>query len=199
MILKMNEALIKQVQLARVKNHELISKGTGIDKSTVSLHLSSKRQISVDHAKLYSKFLKIPLIKVLDDNIVKYRIVRYVDDTGIVFPPSEDDDHIIVTPNSIEKEDLKVIYHIKRDLIYWYTSEQTCKNNDIINHPCYIKSKDKSYLGTVLSINAKTRKTTFETLYPTHKTHTVKSEIVYPITAQSYLKYTQVIKIDNSL
>ena len=195
----MNEALIKQVQLARVKNHELISKGTGIDKSTVSLHLSSKRQISVDHAKLYSKFLKIPLIKVLDDNIVKYRIVRYVDDTGVVIPPSEDDDHIIVTPNSIEKEDLKVIYHIKRDLIYWYASEQTCKNNDIIKHPCYIKSKDKSYLGIVLSINAKTRKTTFETLYPPHTTHTVKSDIVYPITAQSYLKYTQAIKIDNSL
>ena len=103
----MNEALIKQVLLARIKNHDLISKGTGIDKSTVSLHLSSKRQISVDHAKLYAKFLKVPLIKVLDDNIVKYRVVRYVDDTGVVIPPTEDDDHLVITPNEISKKESK--------------------------------------------------------------------------------------------
>ena len=47
-ILKMNEALIRQIDIAKIKNHDLISKGTGIDKSTVSLHLSSKRRINID-------------------------------------------------------------------------------------------------------------------------------------------------------
>jgi hypothetical protein len=200
MILKMNEALIKQVILARVKNHDLISKGTGIDKSTVSLHLSSKRQISVDHAKEYAKFLKVPLIKVLDDNIVKYRVVRYVDDSGVVMPPSEDDDHLVIVPNSIEKrKSSKVIYHIDRDLVYWYSSDKNCENFDIINHPCYIKTKDKAYLGIVLSHNPKTHNITFADIQPKFKEHKVKATHCYPITSLSYLKYTTAIKIDNSL
>ena len=199
MILKMNEALIKQVLLARIKNHDLISKGTGIDKSTVSLHLSSKRQISVDHAKLYAKFLKVPLIKVLDDNIVKYRVVRYVDDSGVVIPPTEDDDHLVITPNEIQKKNLKVIYHLERDLVYWYHPEISCNNSEFINHPCYIKTKDKAYLGIVLSHNPKTHSVTFADIQPKYKEHKVKSTICYPITAQFYLKYTSAQKIDNSL
>ena len=199
MILKMNEALIKQVILARVKNHDLISKGTGIDKSTVSLHLSSKRQISVDHAKLYAQFLKLPLIKVLDDSIIKYRIVRYVNDSGIVIPPSEDDDHLVIVPNQIQKTNARVIYHLERDLVYWYDPETSCNNSEFINHPCYIKTKDKAYLGIVLSHNPKTLSVTFADIQPKYKEHKVKATICYPITAQYYLKYTSVQKIDNSL
>ena len=173
MILKMNEALIKQVLLARIKNHDLISKGTGIDKSTVSLHLSSKRQISVNHAKLYAKFLKVPLIKVLD--------------------------HLVITPNEIQKKNLKVIYHLERDLVYWYHPEISCNNSNIIDHPCYIKTKDKAYLGIVLSHNPKTHSVTFADIQPKYKEHRVKSTTCYPITAQFYLKYSSAQKIDNSL
>ena len=90
-ILKMNEALIRQIDIAKIKNHDLISKGTGIDKSTVSLHLSSKRRINIEQAYKYADFLKVPVIKVIDENVVKYRVVRYVNDFGEVNPPTEDD------------------------------------------------------------------------------------------------------------
>ena len=61
-ILKMNEALIRQIDIAKIKNHDLISKGTGIDKSTVSLHLSSKRRINIEQAYKYAEFIKVHVI-----------------------------------------------------------------------------------------------------------------------------------------
>ena len=100
----------------------------------------------------------------------------------------------------IEKnQSSKVIYHIDRDLVYWYSSDKNCVNFDIINHPCYIKTKDKAYLGIVLSHNPKTHNITFADIQPKFKEHKVKATHCYPITSQSYLKYTTAIKIDNSL
>ena len=77
--------------------------------------------------------------------------------------------------------------------------DKNCENSDIINHPCYIKTKDKSYLGIVLSHNPKTHNITFADIQPKFKEHKLKATHCYPITSQSYLKYTTAIKIDNSL
>ena len=70
----MNEALIRQVEIAKRKNKDInnqtISDGTGIHKSTVSEHLSSQKRLSIEQAKSYAKYLDIPLIRVIDDNIL---------------------------------------------------------------------------------------------------------------------------------
>ena len=197
-ILKMNEALIRQIDIAKIKNHDLISKGTGIDKSTVSLHLSSKRRINIEQAYKYAEFLKVPVIKVIDENVVKYRVVRYVSISGEVNPPTEDDFEIIVCPNQIEKKEEKIIYDKKKNTAYWYSPNFDYNNSNIENEYCYIKNKFKSYLGTITKHNKKTNMITFFNFH-TQKEMKVKSEIGHPITSITFCNFTTDKKINNSL
>ena len=59
-----NEELIIIKSKSGIKNNDIISRGTGIDKSTVSLHFSGKRLINVDQAKLYANFFEVPIQRV---------------------------------------------------------------------------------------------------------------------------------------
>ena len=136
---KMNEALIKVINNAKIKNHDLISKGTGIDKSTVSLHLSGKGEINIHHAKKYAKYLDISLLDVLDETTIKYRVVKYVNYKGIVGPPTEEDFHVIVSPNEKRALDRFVIYDKFLNQCYWYSKNINCSNADVVNKYCYIK------------------------------------------------------------
>ena len=78
----------EKIDIAKIKNHDLISKGTGIDKSTVSLHLSSKRRINIEQAYKYADFLKVPVIKVIDEisissNLLKNDSEIFIEDGSI--------------------------------------------------------------------------------------------------------------------
>ena len=196
MPIKMNDALIKQINIAKIKNHDLISKGTGIDKSTISLHLNSKRPLSIEHAKEYAKYLNIPLIKVIDDSIVKYRVVKYIDPLGEVHNPNEDEFDVIIAPNELTKIEQYCIYDKEKNTIYWYDPKITCKEVNVIGKYTFIKSKDKSYLGVVLKENKGT--VTFVNRH-TNKTITVQCANCHPMTAITFCDFATHTKVENSL
>ncbi len=196
-ISKMNEALIKQFKLAKVKNYDVLAKGTGIDKSTISLHLSNKRKISLDHAKQYSDFLNVPLIKIIDDNISKYRVVRYVDDFGKVTAGDEDDDDIIVMPNEIEKTSDKVIYHKEQQMAYWYNPNIDCFKVNIIGKLCYVKSENQSRIGKIVTITK--ANIVVQDLMNKETYKISKNNKCYPIVSIELLEYSNSVKLENSL
>ena len=196
MKIKMNEALIKQINLAKVKNHSIIEKATGIDKSTISLHLNSRRPISIEQARAYAKFLDVPLIKVIDDTVVKYRVVKYSDDLGEVVDPTEEDFDVILAPNEIETSEQYCIYDKKRNTVYWYDPKQSCETHETTNEYCYIKTIDKSYLGNVLS-HDKTH-IEFINIHTTKKIK-IKFHKCFPLTAITFCDFATATKINNSL
>jgi len=196
MPIKMNEALIKQINLAKIKNHDLISKATGIDKSTISLHLNSKRPLSIEHAKEYAEFLNIPLIKVIDDTVVKYRVVKYIDLQGEVHNPNEDEFDVIISPNELKKTEQYCIYDKERNDVYWYDPKVTCKVVNVVGKYTFIKSKDKSYLGIVLKEDK--GKVTFINQH-TQKTLTINHQNCYPMTAITFCDFATHTKVENSL
>ena len=85
-----NKALINQFEIKGKFSQTDISKLTGIDKSTVSLHLSGSRQISIRHAEKYAKILNVPLHLVLEDKIAEYPITHYINEKKIIIKKSED-------------------------------------------------------------------------------------------------------------
>ena len=193
---KMNEALIKQINLAKVKNHSIIEKATGIDKSTISLHLNSRRPISIEQAKAYAKFLDIPLIKVIDDTVVKYRVVKYSDENGEVSDPTEEDFDVILAPNEISTSSQYCIYDKKRNTVYWYDPKQSCETTETINEYCYIKTDTIDYLGSVINHD----KTNIEFLnIHTNKKIKTKFHKCYPLTGITFCKFATVTKIHNAL
>ena len=196
MTIKMNEALIKEINKAKVKNHSIIEKATGIDKSTISLHLNSRRPISIEQARAYAKFLDIPLIKVIDDTVVKYRVVKYVNKEGTVSNPTEWDFDVILAPNEIKKEDQLCIYDKERNSVYWYDPKKSCHEHNVINRYCFIKSVDGEFLGYV-----KTYKGKDMTYFNVHmqKIIKTKTEICYPIVAITFLDFAKQTKVENSL
>ena len=119
-----NEALIKQVAKFRKtnkeSNNEVISAKTGIDKSTVSLHLSSQRQVSLADCRKYAQFLNLPLIKVIDDKLVKYPVSAYVNNDGEVLMRQPHQNEIIIQPNAIESTGEYAIYNQDFQSLHWY-------------------------------------------------------------------------------
>tara|TARA_R100001460_G_scaffold106117_1_gene153378 strand:+ start:147 stop:761 length:615 start_codon:yes stop_codon:yes gene_type:complete len=201
---KMNEALIKVINNAKIKNHDLISKGTGIDKSTVSLHLSGKREINIHHAKKYAKYLDISLLDVLDETTIKYRVVKYVNYKGIVGPPTEEDFHVIVSPNEKRALDRFVIYDKFLNQCYWYSKNINCSNADVVNKYCYIKgvpNKSFDMLGTVIEEKKIKGKHMIKLINQYQKSKEINMEysMCYPITAITFLNFSNSIKIDNKL
>ena len=196
----MNEALIKQVGLAKKKNPEItnltIAIATGIHRSTVSQHLNSEKKLSIDHAREYSDFLKIPLIKVIDDYTVKYRIVKYLDEFGEVHNPSEEDFDVIVAPNELETSHQYCIYDKERNDVYWYDPKQTCNNSNVLNKYTFIITENKSYLGVVTKFVDKD--ITFINIH-TQKTLKEKCNICYPMTGITFCDFATLTKMSNSL
>jgi uncharacterized protein YcfL len=196
MTIKMNEALIKQINLAKVKNHSIIEKATGIDKSTISLHLNSRRPISIEQAKAYAKFLDVALIKVIDDTVVKYRVVKYVDNEGVVSNPSEEDFDVILAPNDVESLNHYAIYDKEQNTVFWYDPDVTCSNSITEKKYCFIKSKEGEFLGYVETYVK--NNLTFRNAH-TNKKHTVNCTICYPVVGVTFCDFAQHKKINNSL
>jgi len=196
----MNESLIRQYQIARLQNpdinNESISIATGIHKSTVSEQLTSKKRLSIEQAKLYAKYFKVHLVKVLDDSVVKYRVVKYIDNLGEITDPTEEDFDVILAPNELENTKQYCIYDKEKNTIYWYNPKITCKNTNLVGKYTYIKSNVKSYLGVVLKENKGT--VTFVNRH-TNKTITTKCIDCHPITAITFCDFSTATKINHEL
>ena len=169
-----NEALIKQVAKYRKtnkeSNNEVISAKTGIDKSTVSLHLSSQRQVSLADCRKYALYLNVPLIKIIDDSTVKYPIVAYANNIGEVLMRQPHQNEIIIHPNEIKTTGEYGIYNEKWQSIHFYHPEIHSENlkkldldqnntnteisvDSMINDLAYIITKQGQFIGEIKKVN----------------------------------------------
>jgi len=88
-MISVNEVLVdKLTQKGFVKNKDiyqlLLETHEGespIDITSISMHTSGTRRISLIQARQYAKSLKLPLIRVLDDYICKYPVVSNVNNS----------------------------------------------------------------------------------------------------------------------
>jgi len=202
---EMNDALIKIVQ-ERKKidsdlNNQVISDHTKIDKSSVSLHLSGKRKINIDDALNYAKYFDVPLIRILDDKVVKYPIVAYGNKEGEVLMRKPNQNEIVVCPNLIQSTNCYAIYNDFWQSIHWYEEDKSTDVIDpstMINDLCYIIGKKGHWIGEIRDYNPKTKNITYYSLH-TAKNYKDKLIIAYPILDISKLKYHAMIKIKNIL
>jgi len=213
----MNEALIRQVEIAKKKNKDInnqtISDGTGIHKSTVSEHLSSQKRLSIEQAKSYAKYLDIPLIRVIDDNIVKYPLVAYADNNGEVLMRQPHQNEIIVHPNEIKTTGEYGIYNEKWQSIHFYHPEihssnlkkldidntyETINVDNMIDDLAYLITKQGQFIGEIKKFNTKTYEIEWFSL---HTLKTTKAILIkaYPILSITKTKYALAQKIQQVL
>jgi len=192
-MVKMNKALIRVKKESGIKSNELISDGTGIDTSTVSLHFSGKRQINVEQAKLYADFFKVHIIKILDENITQYPIVAYCNTEGIVRLRNEDEWEVVIAPNDTENDGNYCICQKNSKTIFWYDPKVKLEKKATINIFCYLKNSKENYVGLIAKYlgNSKYKILNYHTL----KYFTAKIDICYPITNTSHLDYSKYYKV----
>tara|TARA_R110002020_G_scaffold301426_1_gene516867 strand:- start:990 stop:1673 length:684 start_codon:yes stop_codon:yes gene_type:complete len=213
----MNEALIKQVEIAKRKNKDInnqtISDGTGIHKSTVSEHLSSQKRLSIEQAKSYAKYLNVPLIRVIDDSTVKYPIVAYANNIGEVLMRQPHQNEIIVHPNEIRTTGEYGIYNEKWQSIHFYHPNIHSSNlkkldqdntntaisiDNMINDLAYIITKQGQFIGEITKVNLKNYEIEW---YSLHTAKTSKATLIkaYPILSVTKTKYALAQKIQQVL
>ena len=180
-----------------------LSKLSGIDKSTVSAHLTGAKKLSIYHAEKYATGLEVPVIKLVDDKIVKYSVVAYCEDDGSVRPRNEEESEAIVSENHIQSSGEFVIYQKSLDIAYFYNPKNNCENclsNKVcsIGQYSYVKTDKGNYLADVLSKPSKTKKSKI-VIKHTLKTINAKIIICYPISGISFLKNTNKYKLDSVL
>ncbi len=193
-ISEMNDNLRKYAQLKGLTKGTglALSKLTGIDKSTVSLHLTGHRKMSLEHAKKYADSLEVPIIKLIDDKSIKYPVVGYVQDDGSVRMRDENEIEVLVTDNHIQSNGNYCLVHKKQQLAYFYNPKISCKNTEIDGDYCYIKTKKGNYLGDL-----KPSKKKLETITNRHSMKTIRLvvDVYYPILSFHSLKHTDLYKI----
>ena len=213
----MNEALIKQVEIAKKNNKDInnqtISDGTGIHKSTVSEHLSSQKRLSIEQAKSYASYLKVPLIRVIDDSTVKYPIVAYANNIGEVLMRQPHQNEIIVHPNEIRTTGEYGIYNEKWQSIHFYHPDIHSENlkkldqdntntainiDNMIDDLAYIITKQGQFIGEITKVNLKTYEIEW---YSLHTAKTSKATLIkaYPILSVTKTKYALAQKIQQVL
>ena len=186
-----DKGLIKGMGLA-------LSKLSGIDKSTVSAHLTGTKKLSMYHAEKYAHGLEVPVIKLIDEKIVKYPVGAYVENNGSVRLRNEIEDEIIVSENHILNTSEVAIYNKDYDVVYFYDNDRHCHQTDVINRYCYIKTDKENFMGDIEKLNKKTLKITFWNRYT--KKYQIKKLIkAYPINSIHFLKETTLFKIQDSL
>lgn len=190
----MNENLRKYAQLKGLTKGTglALSKLTGIDKSTVSLHLTGHRKMSIEHAKKYGDSLDVPYIKLLDDNIIKYPVVGYVELDGSVRMRRENEIDICIADNDIASSNCYALFQQEQEVVFFYNPKASCKNTNTINSYCYIKSKKQNLLGT---IHKETKKSAEVYNVHTTKTSRISYDVCYPIVSIYYLKHSNLHKI----
>ena len=191
----MNDNLRKYAQLRGLTKGTglALSKLTGIDKSTVSLHLTGHRKMTLDHARKYAESLDVPLIKIIDDKSVKYPVVGYVNDDGTVRMRSENEIEVIVTDNHIESSGNYCLIQKSVNIAYFYNTEISCENSEVINEYCYIKNKKKQNLLGDIQSTKKVPKKSFNRHIG--KNVNIDIDICYPIVSIHFLNHSKVFKI----
>jgi hypothetical protein len=190
----MNENLRKYAQIKGLTKGTglALSKLTGIDKSTVSLHLTGHRKMSIEHAKKYGESLDVPYIKLLDDNIIKYPVVGYVELDGSVRMRKENEIDICIADNDIASSNCYALFQQRQEVVFFYNPKNSCKNTNTINSYCYIKSKKQNLLGSIVK---ETKKSAEVYNVHTNKTSRISYDICYPIVSIFYLKHSNLHKI----
>lgn len=172
-----------------------LSRISGIDKSTVSAHLTGSRKLSMYHAKKYAEGLDVPVIKLIDENVIKYSVGSYVNPDGTVRLRKENENSVIISEIHNTNSGELSIYEAIPDIVYFYDP----KDLDNINQSfCYIKTKNHNFLGDVINYNKKTK------MADTFNRHSFKKKRykileAYPITSIHFLKHTEMFKIQDSL
>ena len=191
---EMNDNLRKYAQLKGLTKGTglALSKLTGIDKSTVSLHLTGHRKMSLEHAKKYSDSLEVPLIKIIDDKSIKYPVVGYVQDDGSVRMRDENEIEVVVADNHIESHGNFCLIQKSVNIAYIYNPKINNKTYKIGHEYCYVKSLKKNLLGDLIKHGKKT-----QTIYNRHtfKNITLQSTMIYPIFSIHFLKHSDVYKV----
>ena len=192
-MIKMNEALIRVKKESGIKSNELIAEGTGIDTSTVSLHLSGKRRINVEQAYLYADFFKVHIIKIIDNNITQYPIVAYCNSKGLVRLRNENEWEVVLAPNDTENDGNYCIYQENAKTIFWYNPKVNVEKKEAMNIFCYLKNSHENFIGLVTRYLGKK---TYKVLnYHTLKYFTAKIDICYPINSTSHLDFSKYYKV----
>tara|TARA_R100001460_G_scaffold8734_6_gene21426 strand:+ start:5967 stop:6551 length:585 start_codon:yes stop_codon:yes gene_type:complete len=173
-----------------------LSRLSGVDKSTVSAHLTGTKKLSMYHAEKYAQGLEVPVVKILDESVIKYPIVGYVSDLGHVRMRAEHETDICIAENELVSTDCFALYQQLQETIFFYNPKKSCKNTDIINSYCYIKSEQHNFLGTIIKENKK-----YSEVYNVHeaKIKKVAFDICYPIISINYIKHANIYKIKNSI
>jgi len=180
-----------------------LSKLSGIDKSTVSAHLTGAKKLSMYHAEKYARGLEVPVIKLVDDKLVKYSVVAYCEDDGSVRPRNEEESEAIVSENHIQSTGEFAIYQKSTQIAYLYNPNnncRTCKNGDIcaIGQYSYVKTDKGNYIASVLSKPNKSKKAK---ILVRHTLKTINAKIImcYPISGISFLRNTSMHVLDSVL
>lgn len=172
-----------------------LSRMSGIDKSTVSAHLTGAKKLSMYHAKKYAEGLDVPVIKLIDENVIKYSVGSYVNPDGTVRLRKENENSVIVSEIHTTNSGELSIYEAIPDIVYFYNPKDFEKFN---NSFCYIKTKSLNFLGDVMDYNKKTK---MADTFNRHNFRKKRLKILeaYPITSIHFLKHTEIFKIQDSL
>ena len=188
-----NKALIKIKKDSGIKSNEIISEATDIDTSTTSLHFTGKRKINIEQAYLYSKFFKVHIIKILDENITQYPIVGYCNSKGVVRLRNEDEWEVVIAPNDTENDGNYCICQKNAKTIFWYDPKIIVEKKEAMNIYCYLKNTKGNYVGLVTRYLKEKRYKILN--YHTLEYFTAKIDVCYPITNTSHLDFSKYYKV----
>lgn len=201
-MISVNEVLVdklKQKGFSRNKDiYQLLLETHGgespIDITSISMHTSGTRRISLIQAKQYAKSLKLPLIRVLDDYICKYPVVSNVDSfTGIMTSRGKFQNDYLVCNNDIEyifgtlvvlsqSKNVAYLYHESRSLNpenLNLEEPQRCvfetEQGEIMGHLTDIDFDKKEATYILLKANSKPKKIKYLKCFPIHEILNLKS------------------------
>lgn len=174
-----NSAFLNVLHNKGLKSITEIAEITGLDQATVSRHVHRKQPLNQNHIEVYSKKLKVPKGKFVDDEIPSYLIVGYIDQqTGIVTARGEEDAQKAIFHNEYAKlEGAKVIYDKTGDHILRYRQTNTSPDNTY----CFVRTKELIFAGYIGFVTNVTKKSC-NVIAVGGKTYTVKDyKEIYPI------------------
>ena len=193
-MISVNEVLVDRLnQKGFVKNkdiYQLLLETHGgespIDITSISMHTSGTRRISLVQARQYAKALKLPLIRVLDDYICKYPVVSNVDSsTGIITPRGKFQNDYLVCNNDIEYMfGTLVVLTKSKNCAYLYHEARTLNPQNLnLEEPqrCLFETKDNEFMAHLIDINFDKKEATYILLKPNFKPKKIKFNKCFPI------------------
>ena len=206
---KHNPELITIKEKSEINNNDIISKGTGIDKSTVSLHFAGKRPINVEQAYRYSHFFEVPIQRILDDNIPKYRIVGYLDQaTGRVKEADKFQNiEIVICENNLIQYDDLAILSKEADMLFWFKPSINSDNVAVtpeekypLGRYCYVEVEQKHEKLALIGDIRKLEKNQV-TVFNRHSLKEEKYKLIkaYPINTIDFMEFSDILRTESIL